>query len=165
MNFNIPRFNINIPKVTSFKSNRDNNFSNNTIIPKSQSLPTDTFELSVGYINDTHGHTNNMMRILSGIKGDLRLSAGDNDIGDEKNVGVHKATTHFLNIAKIKASALGNHELDTSQVDCISSIENFNGDVLSINYKKDPLELQTPEDIVKLGLAELDKHLKKSKAL
>ena len=162
MNFNIPRFNINIPKVTSFKSNRDNNFSNNTIIPKSQSLPTDTFELSVGYINDTHGHTNNMMRILSGIKGDLRLSAGDNDIGDEKNVGVHKATTHFLNIAKIKASALGNHELDTSQVDCISSIENFNGDVLSINYKKDPLELQTPEDIVKLGLAELDKHLKKS---
>ena len=28
MNFNIPKFNINIPKVTSFKSNRDNNFSN-----------------------------------------------------------------------------------------------------------------------------------------
>ena len=114
MNFNIPRFNINIPKVTSFKSNRDKNFSNTTI-PKSQSLPTDTFELSVGYINDAHGQTNNMMRILSGLKGDLRLSAGDNDIGDEKNTGVHKATTMFLNLAKIKASALGNHELDTSQ--------------------------------------------------
>ena len=25
------------------------------------------------------------MRILSGLKGDIRLSAGDNDIGDEKN--------------------------------------------------------------------------------
>ena len=46
----------------------------------------DSFELSIGYINDTHGQTNNMMRILSGIKGDLRLSAGDNSIGNEENV-------------------------------------------------------------------------------
>ena len=49
----------------------------------------DTFEMSIGYVNDIHGQTNNMLRILSGIKGDLRLSAGDNDIGDEKNKLVH----------------------------------------------------------------------------
>ena len=69
------------------------------------------------------------MRILSGIKGDLRLSAGDNDIGDEKNQGVRKATTTFLNIAGIKASALGNHELDTHQKDCAEAIDKFNGDL------------------------------------
>ena len=44
-----------------------------------------------------------MMRILSGLKGDLRLSAGDNDIGDEKNTKIHNATTKFLNMADIKA--------------------------------------------------------------
>lgn len=159
MNFNIPKFNINVPKVT-FRSNE--NKSINYQPPKFQSVPNDTFELSVGYINDTHGQTNNMMRILSGIKGDLRLSAGDNDIGDEKNQGVRKATTTFLNIAGIKASALGNHELDTNQKDCIDAIDKFNGDMLSVNYRKDPLEIQSKDDIEKLGRAELDKHLKPS---
>ena len=45
----------------------------------------DSFEMSIGYVNDIHGQTNNMMRILTGLKGDLKVSAGDNDIGDEKN--------------------------------------------------------------------------------
>ena len=160
MNFNIPKFNINYNKVT-FKGN-DNRTFNNTPQYKTKPIPNDTFELSVGYINDTHGHTNNMIRILSGIKGDLRLSAGDNDIGDEKNQTVHKATTKFLNMAKIKASALGNHEIDTTQKDCIDSIERFNGEMLSINYKKEPLETQSKDDVEKLGRAELDKHLKNS---
>ena len=67
-----------------------------------------------------------------------------------------------MNLANIKASALGNHEIDTTQKDCIDSIERFNGDMLSINYKKDPIETQSEEDIEKLGRAELDKHLKNS---
>lgn len=123
----------------------------------------DEFKISVGYVNDIHGQTNNMMRILSGIKGDLKLSAGDNDIGDEKNQGVRKATTMFLNIAEIKASALGNHELDTTQQDCIEAIKNYDGDFLCVNYSKEPLENQSEEDIKKLGRAELDKYLTKSK--
>lgn len=159
MDFNIPKFNINIPKVTFQGNDNNTSISKPTKIPP---IPNDTFELSVGYINDTHGQTNNMMRILSGIKGDLRLSAGDNDIGDEKNIGVHKATTTFLNIAGIRATALGNHELDTTQSDCITSIEDFKGDVLSINYKQDSLDEQSEEDIKNLGLADLDKHLKNS---
>ena len=120
MQINIPKFNINEKQITC-KSN--NNKYSNYQIPVFKQLPQDTFELSVGYVNDIHGQTNNMMRILSGIKGDLRLSAGDNDIGDEKNQGIRKATTTFLNIAGIKASALGNHELDTNQKDCIEAID------------------------------------------
>lgn len=181
MNFNIPKFNIITPKVT-FKGNKDDNLTNSSrpthpintnnnlnpinkvggLFPKTPDLKPDTFEMSVGYVNDTHGQTNNMMRILSGIRGDLKLSAGDNDIGDEKNQGVHQATTYFLNIADIKASALGNHEIDTTQKDCIDSIERFNGDMLSINYRKDALEDQDDDEIEELGRAELDKHLKKS---
>ena len=159
MNFSISKFNINKPIVT-YKSNNSINFKAQPT--KAQSIPNDTFEMSVGYVNDTHGQTNNMMRILSGIRGDLRLSAGDNDIGDEKNQGIRKATTTFLNIASIKASALGNHELDTSQKDCAEAIDKFNGDFLSINYKKDPLNIQDPEEVEKLGRTDLDKHLKKS---
>ena len=158
MNFNIPKFNINVPKIT-FKSN-ESKHSNPT--PNLKPIPNDSFELSVGYINDVHGQTNNMMRILSGIRGDLRLSAGDNDIGDEKNTGVRKATTTFLNIAGIHASALGNHELDTHQRDCSNAIDNFNGEFLSINYKQKPTEEHTTEEIEQLGLADLDKHVKKS---
>ena len=155
MNLNIPKFNINTSKIT-FKSSQDKNSS---VQPKTKPIPNDTFELSVGYINDIHGQTNNMMRVLSGFKGDLRLSAGDNDIGDEKNIGIHKATTTFLNVAGIVASALGNHELDTSQKECINAIKNFNGKVLSINYKKKSDENLSEENKNKFGIADLDKHL------
>lgn len=123
----------------------------------------DTFEMSIGYVNDIHGQTNNMMRILSGIKGDLRLSAGDNDIGDEKNKAVHKATTKFLNLANIEASALGNHEFDTKQNDFIQTVKDFKGSVLSSNFKKDDLALQSEKDIEEQGRVDLDGVISKSK--
>lgn len=122
----------------------------------------DTFEMSIGYVNDIHGQTNNMMRILSGIKGDLRLSAGDNDIGDEKNKAVHKATTKFLNIANIKASALGNHEFDTKQNDFVQTVKDFDGDVLAANFKKESLSSQSEEDVEQQGRVDLDNSIKKS---
>ena len=122
----------------------------------------DSFEMSIGYVNDIHGQTNNMMRILSGIKGDLRLSAGDNDIGDEKNKTVHKATTKFLNIANIKASALGNHEFDTKQNDFIQTVKDFDGAILTANFKKDALSVQSTEEIETQGRADLDNYIKKS---
>lgn len=159
MKLNISQINTYSSKFT-FKSNNSKN--SNSQPTNLKPLKNDSFELSVGYVNDLHGQTNNMMRILSGIKGDIRLSGGDNDIGDEKNDKIHKATTKFLNLAKIQASALGNHELDTHQNDCIKSIKNFNGEYLSINYKKIPLEQQNAEEIEKLGRAELDKHVKPS---
>ena len=81
MNFKIPNFNQYIHNVT-FKSNDNKRFSQPTYNLKP--IPNDTFEMSIGYVNDLHGQTNNMLRVLSGIKGDLKLSAGDNDIGDEK---------------------------------------------------------------------------------
>ena len=166
MNLNISNINSYFQNFTSrSKKNKISNSQPTNNISQSSNLSQikqDTFELSIGYVNDLHGQTNNMMRILSGIKGDLKLSAGDNDIGDEKNATIHKATSKFLNIADIKASALGNHELDTTQKDCINSLNEFNGDMLSVNYRKIPLNRQHNDDIKKNGRAELDKHLKHS---
>ncbi|MBP3491014.1 metallophosphoesterase, partial [bacterium] len=157
---NIQPIKFNISRV-GFKGNKNTTQPQETVLERSPKK--DEFTISVGYVNDGHGQSNNMMRILSGIKGDIKLSAGDNDLGDEKNQGVHKATTMFLNIAGIKASALGNHELDTSQKDLIETIKNYDGDFLCVNYSKEPLENQSEYDIEKLGRAELDKYLKKSK--
>ncbi len=123
----------------------------------------DFFELSIGYVNDTHGQTNNMMRILSGLKGDIRLSAGDNDIGDEKNSKIHNATAKFLNLAKIEASALGNHEMDSSQSDLVNSMDKFNGDYLVVNMEKERLENQKSEDVKKFGRADVADYIKRSK--
>lgn len=146
------------PKYTSFKQSPNTTSAHLETMPKA-----DTFEMSIGYVNDIHGQTNNMMRILSGLKGDLRLSAGDNDIGDEKNRSVHKATNMFLNMANIKATALGNHEFDTTQADFIDNSKNFKGDVLSANLKKHHDEVFDNDDKNILnGRADVDNYIKKS---
>ena len=136
MNLKISTANFNIIPKISFRADSKQTVPDNKL---EHSPQKDSFEMSVGYVNDTHGQTNNMMRILSGIKGDLRLSGGDNDIGDEKNDKIHLATTKFLNIADIKASALGNHEIDISQKDCIEAIKRMNGEMLAINFEQTPL--------------------------
>ena len=165
MNIKISTNNFNIPKI-NFKS--DDNKKNMTA-PKESKLEktpqNDTFEMSVGYVNDEHGQTNNMMRILSGLKGDLRVSAGDNDIGDEKNKAVHRATMKFMNLANITATALGNHELDTTQSDLLDSIEDFDGDILATNMNQEDVEAEDPKDVEELGRAPLAKSLKNSKVV
>ena len=159
MNLNIQPINFNIQNVR-FKSNPISNPYNNQNLERSPEK--DSFEMSVGYVNDTHGQVNNMMRILSGIKGDLKLAGGDIDIGDEKNEAIHYATTKFLNIADIKATVLGNHEIDMNQKSCIDAINRFNGDLLAINFDQKPLSEQSEEEIKKFGRADLKSYLKKS---
>ncbi|MBR1373116.1 metallophosphoesterase, partial [bacterium] len=169
MNFNIPTAAIHrITFKQETSATKQNRGGSNRSLSTNQAAfernpESDSFEFSIGYINDTHGQTNNMMRILSGLKGDLKLSAGDNDIGDEKNKNVHKATYKFLNIAGVVASALGNHEMDTTQADLIDSLNGYNGDLLAVNLKKDMLEDQDPNDIAEFGRDHLEEKLKGSK--
>lgn len=143
------------------RANAENLSIKNSNLEKSP--VSDTFKISVGYVNDAHGQTNNMMRILSGLKGDLNLSAGDNDIGDEKNKAIHKATFKFLNLGKIVATALGNHEMDTTQADLIDSLKDYNGDILTINMKKDKIDNEDAQDVKSMGRADLEDYLKPSK--
>ena len=141
-----------IKKVTSFKADKNLERTPNK----------DTFELKIGYVNDLHGQTNNMMRILSGIKGDLILSGGDNDIGDEKNRHVHDATAKFLNLAGVNATALGNHEMDTMQGDLKETALKFNGNILAINLEQKPLNMQTQEELENYNKTTLKEFIKPS---
>lgn len=122
----------------------------------------DTFELKIGYVNDLHGQTNNMMRILSGIKGDIILSGGDNDIGDEKNRPVHDATVKFLNLAGVKGTALGNHEMDTLQEDLKNTASKFNGKILAVNIEQQPLETLDKKEIENYKKTNLRDFIEKS---
>ena len=122
----------------------------------------DEFQLSIGYVNDLHGQTNNMMRILSGIKGDIILSGGDNDIGDEKNRHVHDATAKFLNLANVRATALGNHEMDTTQGDLKKTANEFKGDILAVNIEQKPLDELSDEEIKNYNKTNLKDFIKKS---
>ena len=142
----------------TFTFRRNNDSKNNNL---EKSPKQDIFEMSVGYVNDLHGQTNNMTRILSGIKGDLRLSAGDNNIGDEKNKAVNRAVIKFMNMANIKGSALGNHEMDTRQKDFVDTAKDFKGDYFAVNLKqaaKDTLGVDDEE----FEHDELNKVIKKS---
>ena len=125
----------------------------------------DTFEIKIGYVNDLHGQTNNMMRILSGINGDIILSGGDNDIGDEKNRHVHDATAKFLNLAGVYATALGNHEMDTKQGDLKETASKFNGSILAINIEQTPLEKQSKEELENYNKADIKDFIKPSKVV
>ena len=172
MKIKIPGLGINEIQ-NSFRADRKNQqnqqINKNSVTSKinqlEQSPEKDSFEISIGYVNDTHGQTNNMLRILSGVSGDIVLSAGDNDIGDEKNKSVHRATAKFLNIANVIATAIGNHEMDTTQEDLIDSIKSYKADALVVNMTKDSLASEDEEMVKKLGRAELDKSLKPSKII
>ena len=159
MNLNIPKINFNIQNPI-FRGTK-HNYNQNPVF-RSNEDHGDTFELSVGYVNDTHGQINNMMRILSGIKGDLKLSGGDNDIGDEKNKAVHRATVKFLNIADIKASAFGNHELDTTQADFIDTMNSMKTKVLAVNFNKKDNWEKFEDNLDEYGRAALDKEIQGS---
>ena len=148
--------NIN-PLKFSFRDSKGSKQNKLEKTPKS-----DTFEMSVGYVNDLHGQTNNMTRILTGIKGDLNLSGGDNNIGDEKNKAVNLAVIKFMNLANIKGSALGNHEMDTKQRDFIDTIGQFNGDYFAVNLRQAQIEDEDPEEVEEQERGQLSNYIKKS---
>lgn len=96
----------------------------------------DSFQMSVGYVNDIHGQTNNQLRILSGMEGDIRLSGGDDQIGNEKNRPTNQVTVNFLDAANITARAMGNHEMDTSVKDFCELNEGHNTHLLAVNIRE-----------------------------
>lgn len=102
----------------------------------SEKAEQDSFQMSVGYVNDIHGQTNNQLRILSGLEGDLRLSGGDDQIGNEKNKATNQVTVSFLDAANITARAMGNHEMDTNLKDFCNLNAGHNTHLLAANIRE-----------------------------
>lgn len=154
---NIQNINVKISGLQFRANNEQRKY--NVVKNKNQN---DVFELSVGYVNDIHGQTNNMIRILSGLKGDIKLSAGDNDIGDEKNKTTHLATAAFLEQADITATALGNHEFDSSQADFVDTFKNSQTKILSTNLQKEDDWQKREDNLTEYGRADISDTVKSS---
>lgn len=105
-----------------------------------------TTKLKIGYINDFHGQLTKMERTILPLKDcDLRVSGGDNFLGDELNENLNKGVAKYMNLANIDASPVGNHELDMSQKNFMDLTKNLKTKLVDANYRQvinDPKEAE-----------------------
>ncbi|MCM1266229.1 MAG: 5'-nucleotidase C-terminal domain-containing protein [Candidatus Gastranaerophilales bacterium] len=103
-------------------------------------------KIKIGYINDFHGQLTKMERTIIPLQDcDLRLSGGDNFLGDERNEGLNKGVAKYMNLANIEASPVGNHELDMSQKKFMEITKDLNTTLVDCNYRQvidDPKEAE-----------------------
>ena len=107
---------------------------------------TTTTTFNIGYINDFHGQLTKMERTILPLKDcDIRLSGGDNFLGDETNIHLNKGVAKYMNLAKIDSSPVGNHELDMDQKTFMELTKNLNTKFVDANYRQvipDPKEAE-----------------------
>ena len=95
-------------------------------------------QIRIAYINDFHGQLTKMGRTVLPLKDyDLRLSGGDNFLGDEQNIGLNKGVARFMNLANIDFSPIGNHELDMDQKSFMEVTKDLKTQLLDANYRQD----------------------------
>lgn len=96
-----------------------------------------TTKIKIGYINDFHGQLTKMERTIVPLQDcDLRLSGGDNFLGDDRNTALNKGVAKYLNIANIDASPIGNHELDMSQKKFVEITKDLKTTLVDCNYRQ-----------------------------
>ena len=120
-------------------------FTPSSNIAKHLNSPTTT-TFNIGYINDFHGQLTKMERTILPLKDcDIRLSGGDNFLGDETNVHLNKGVAKYMNLAKIDSSPVGNHELDMDQKTFMELTKNLKTKFVDANYRQvipDPKEAE-----------------------
>ena len=111
--------------------------TNTTSIYTPQVVNNTTAKIKIGYINDFHGQLTKMERTILPLQNcDLRLSGGDNFLGDELNISLNKGVAKYLNLANIDASPVGNHELDMSQKNFMEITKDLNTKLVDCNYRQ-----------------------------
>ena len=111
----------------------------NTKIPNAK---TNKAKLSMFFINDMHGHIDNMTNILGAsrqfdkdvqAKGvdAIKISAGDNYAGSDTKR--NDLMVNFLEYIGIQASAVGNHEYDASTTSLCDTAKNSKVKFLAAN--------------------------------
>ncbi len=107
---------------------------------------TATTTFNIGYINDFHGQLTKMERTILPLQTcDIRLSGGDNFLGDEKNINLNRGVAKYMNLANINASPVGNHELDMDQKTFMNLTKDLKTKLVDVNYRQvipDPKEAE-----------------------
>lgn len=135
----------NVPASSNVKSLWNNNFTS-IYAPKSNNPNDGSTKIKIGYINDFHGQLTKMERTIIPLQDcDIRLSGGDNFLGDERNVSLNKGVAKYMNLANIEASPVGNHELDMNQKTFMDITKGLNTKLVDCNYRQiidDPKEAE-----------------------
>lgn len=135
----------NMPASSNVKSLWNNNFTS-IYAPKSNNPNDGSTKIKIGYINDFHGQLTKMERTIIPLQDcDIRLSGGDNFLGDERNVSLNKGVAKYMNLANIEASPVGNHELDMNQKTFMDITKGLNTKLVDCNYRQiidDPKEAE-----------------------
>ena len=135
----------NAPVNSNQKSLWNNNFTS-IYAPKSNNPNDGSTKIKIGYINDFHGQLTKMERTIIPLQNcDIRLSGGDNFLGDERNVSLNKGVAKYMNLANIDASPVGNHELDMNQKTFMDITNGLKTKLVDCNYRQvidDPKEAE-----------------------
>lgn len=135
----------NAPANSNQKSLWNNNFTS-IYAPKSNNPNDGSTKIKIGYINDFHGQLTKMERTIIPLQNcDIRLSGGDNFLGDERNVSLNKGVAKYMNLANIEASPVGNHELDMNQKTFMDITNGLKTKLVDCNYRQvidDPKEAE-----------------------
>lgn len=129
--------------MINFSSNLISQYNNNK--PPVSTNNCNSTKIKIGYINDFHGQLTKMERTIIPLQDcDLRLSGGDNFLGDERNASLNKGVTKYMNLANIDASPVGNHELDMSQKNFMEITNGLKTRLVDCNYRQviDPKEAE-----------------------
>lgn len=134
----------NAPANSNQKSLWNNNFTS-IYAPKSNNPNDGSTKIKIGYINDFHGQLTKMERTIIPLQNcDIRLSGGDNFLGDERNISLNKGVAKYMNLANIDASPVGNHELDMNQKTFMDVTNGLKTTLVDCNYRQviDPKEAE-----------------------
>lgn len=135
----------NAPANSNQKSLWNNNFTS-IYAPKSNNPNDGSTKIKIGYINDFHGQLTKMERTIIPLQNcDIRLSGGDNFLGDERNISLNKGVAKYMNLANIDASPVGNHELDMNQKTFMDITNGLKTKLVDCNYRQvidDPKEAE-----------------------
>ena len=134
----------NAPANSNHKSLWNNNFTS-IYAPKSNNPNDGSTKIKIGYINDFHGQLTKMERTIIPLQNcDIRLSGGDNFLGDERNISLNKGVAKYMNLANIDASPVGNHELDMNQKTFMDVTNGLKTTLVDCNYRQviDPKEAE-----------------------
>ena len=122
-------------------NNQNQNQKPITSTAKTPQQPTkkSNFVLDLAYVNDFHAQLSKMQRIITPLqKYDIRVSGGDNYLGDEQNINLNRGVTKYMNLANIDLSDVGNHELDMPQKSFMDVTSNLKTKLLDANYRQIP---------------------------
>lgn len=126
----------NAPANSNQKSLWNNNFTS-IYAPKSNNPNDGSTKIKIGYINDFHGQLTKMERTIIPLQNcDIRLSGGDNFLGDERNLSLNKGVAKYMNLANIEASPVGNHELDMNQKTFMDVTNGLKTKLVDCNYRQ-----------------------------